>query len=136
MNFSLLELGGCDIVLGTQWLSTLGVISWNFKKLLMGFMFKGRQIWLQGIKATNSIIHGSKKFQDGAAKGLLLQIMPCNLAAIQDPIESPMKDLLDQFPQVFEELKGLPPMRGHKHQILLKEGVPPHCQRLYKYSYF
>jgi hypothetical protein len=27
MNFNLLELGGYGIVLGTQWLSTLGVIS-------------------------------------------------------------------------------------------------------------
>ena len=67
MNFNLLELGGYGIVLGTQWLSTLGVISWDFKKLLMGFMFKGKQIWLQVIKITKSMIQGSKKFHGGAA---------------------------------------------------------------------
>uniref|UniRef100_A0A2N9F7Y1 Reverse transcriptase/retrotransposon-derived protein RNase H-like domain-containing protein n=1 Tax=Fagus sylvatica TaxID=28930 RepID=A0A2N9F7Y1_FAGSY len=78
VNFNLLELGGYGIVLGTQWLSTLGVIS-------------------------------SKKFEDGVAKGLLLQIMPCELAIIQEPIESPMQEL---------------------------EGVPPHCQRPYRYPYF
>ncbi len=42
VNFNLLELGGYGIVLGTQWLSTLGVISWDFKKLIMSFMFKGK----------------------------------------------------------------------------------------------
>ena len=27
VNFNLLELGGCGIMLGTQWLSTLGMMS-------------------------------------------------------------------------------------------------------------
>ena len=136
VNFSLLDLGGCGIVLGTQWLSTLGVISWNFKKLLMGFMVNGKQIWLQGIKATDSVIQGSKKFQGKAAKGLLLQILPFELAAIQEPIEPPMQELLGKFPQVFEEPKRLPPKRGHEHQIILKEGVSSHCQRPYRYPYY
>uniref|UniRef100_A0A2N9GXS3 Reverse transcriptase domain-containing protein n=1 Tax=Fagus sylvatica TaxID=28930 RepID=A0A2N9GXS3_FAGSY len=46
LTFNLLELGGCGIVLGTQWLSTLGVISWDFKNLVMGFMHEGKQVWL------------------------------------------------------------------------------------------
>ena len=45
-------------------------------------------------------------------------------------------NLLDQFGQVFGEPKGLPPKRGHEHQIILKEWVPPHCQRPYRYPYF
>jgi hypothetical protein len=86
VNFSLLELGGCGIVLGTQWLSTLGVISWDFKKLLMGFMFKGKKIWLQGIKATNYVIQGSKEVQGiRLPRGCATSNMPCELAAIQEP---------------------------------------------------
>ncbi len=27
-------------------------------------------------------------------------------------------------------------MRGHEHQIIFMEGVPPHCQRPYRYPYF
>jgi hypothetical protein len=50
VNFNLLSLGGCGIVLGTQWLSTLGMISWDFSKLLIGFMYQGKQIWLKGLK--------------------------------------------------------------------------------------
>ena len=34
-------LGGCDMVLGIQWLSSLGTISWDFKYLHMEFMLKG-----------------------------------------------------------------------------------------------
>lgn len=33
----LIPLGSCDMVLGIQWLSTLGTVNWNFKKLLMEF---------------------------------------------------------------------------------------------------
>ncbi|GJZ35754.1 retrotransposable element Tf2 [Tanacetum coccineum] len=32
----LFPLGGCEMVLGVQWLSTLGTIQWNFKDLVMG----------------------------------------------------------------------------------------------------
>ena len=30
-------LGGCDLVLGTQWLKTLGLIQWDFNLLTMAF---------------------------------------------------------------------------------------------------
>ena len=32
-----LPLGGCDVVLGTQWLRTLGPILWDFAELWMQF---------------------------------------------------------------------------------------------------
>ncbi|XP_058188043.1 uncharacterized protein LOC131304721 [Rhododendron vialii] len=33
----ILAIGGCDMVLGVQWLSTLGPILWDFKNLQMQF---------------------------------------------------------------------------------------------------
>uniref|UniRef100_A0A2N9EMM8 RNA-directed DNA polymerase n=1 Tax=Fagus sylvatica TaxID=28930 RepID=A0A2N9EMM8_FAGSY len=108
LTFNLLKLGRCGIVLGTQWLSTLRVISWDFKNLVMGFMHEGKQVWLQGLKEKPNLIQGNKDFKGKATmKGLLLQIMP-----------------------------WLPPKRNHEHQILLKQGVPPHCQRLYRYPHY
>jgi len=35
----LLSLRGCDLVLGVQWLSTSGVIKWDFKHLRMDFNY-------------------------------------------------------------------------------------------------
>ena len=37
---------------------------------------------------------------------------------------------------MFEVAKGLPPIRGHEHQIVLKDGIPPVYERPYKYPYF
>jgi hypothetical protein len=42
VNFNLLSLGGCGIVLGTQWLSTLGMISSDFSKLMIWFKSQGK----------------------------------------------------------------------------------------------
>lgn len=38
----LLRLGGCDMVLGMEWLATLGDIVWNFQELSMKFLYKDR----------------------------------------------------------------------------------------------
>ena len=68
MDFNILHLGGCKVVLGKQWLSTLGVISWDFHLLTMRF--------LQGLQpATSSIISDANKlFSRSTRKGLVLQI--------------------------------------------------------------
>lgn len=38
----LLPLGGCNLVLRAQWLSTLGTIKWDFQLLRMEFRYQGR----------------------------------------------------------------------------------------------
>ena len=37
---------------------------------------------------------------------------------------------------MFDIPPGLPPFCGHEHQIVLKEGTPPVCERPNKYPYF
>ena len=44
----LIPLGCCDIVLGIEWLITLGDITWNFTKLSMEFMVQDRRHVLRG----------------------------------------------------------------------------------------
>uniref|UniRef100_A0A2N9EEA7 Integrase catalytic domain-containing protein n=1 Tax=Fagus sylvatica TaxID=28930 RepID=A0A2N9EEA7_FAGSY len=99
------KLGGYGIVLGTQWLSTLGMINWDFKNLMMGFMHEGNKVWLQGLKEKPNLIQGSKDFKGKATmKGLLFQIMPCELASIQEEIGAPIRELVEEFPQGFSNL--------------------------------
>uniref|UniRef100_A0A2N9IS51 Reverse transcriptase n=1 Tax=Fagus sylvatica TaxID=28930 RepID=A0A2N9IS51_FAGSY len=138
IDFSLLELGGGGVVLGTQWLRTLGVISWDFEKLSMGFIHQGKQVWLQGMKTGQSRIQDSKEFaKKPVNQGLLLQIIqqPAEALDLQQ-IPAEIQQVLEQFASIFKEPKGLPPLRGHEHQILLKEGTQPICQRPYRYPYY
>jgi hypothetical protein len=48
-NFFVLTLGGCDVVLGVQWLRTLGPIIWDFLHLTMSFSWRGISILLRGL---------------------------------------------------------------------------------------
>ena len=49
IDFFILPLEGYDVVLGTQWLRTLGPIQWDFEKLLMKFLKDGKEIVLHGV---------------------------------------------------------------------------------------
>jgi hypothetical protein len=44
-----IDMGGCDIVLGVDWLRTLGPILMDFKELTMQFNQEGQQYKFQGI---------------------------------------------------------------------------------------
>ena len=47
-----------------------------------------------------------------------------------------MELLLQESEHVFETPTGLPPLRGHKHPIVLKEGAQPVCQRPCRYPFY
>ena len=57
VHLHVLPMGGCDLVLGTQWLGTFGVIQWDFK--LLTISHNHRQVLLQGLRSTRS------QLQDG-----------------------------------------------------------------------
>ena len=44
---SIVPLGSYDMILGVQWLATLGSILWNFERLTMEFVFQGRRHLLE-----------------------------------------------------------------------------------------
>ena len=48
-------------------------------------------------------------------------------------VPSEVLSLLKEHAVVFEELKGLPPCRGHEIQIILNLGTQPTFQRPYRY---
>lgn len=49
----LIPLGGCEMVLGIQWLATLGDIKCNFQDLRMEFLYQGSKVVLRGTKQNN-----------------------------------------------------------------------------------
>jgi hypothetical protein len=42
-------MGGVDVVLGIQWLQSLGTLDFNFQELFMKFSLEGKEIELRGI---------------------------------------------------------------------------------------
>ncbi|KAJ7942659.1 Ty3/gypsy retrotransposon protein [Quillaja saponaria] len=148
-DFLSMPLGSYGIVLGVQWLSTLGDISWNFKQLTMSFEWQGQRLQLQGMlaqpvtwlkdKDAAVIIHNRDQamfIQVERAKPNGLQLWSIELSK-QDTSEvysSHLNTLLYEFIDVFAEPKSLPPERSFDHSITLKEGSQPVNQRPYRYG--
>ena len=42
-------MGGADIVLGVQWLQSLGMVAFNFQELFLNFFLEGKEIELWSI---------------------------------------------------------------------------------------
>ncbi|XP_035542078.1 uncharacterized protein K02A2.6-like [Juglans regia] len=139
-SFHLLNLAGCDIVLGIQWLVTLDTITWNFSKLLMGFIYGGKSVELKGLKLNPSVVedgHKLLKATTAKSRGILLQIMTQEVKEQKEEVLDPeFTKLLAELGGVFKEPEGLPPTRKYDHKIVLKEGTQPIANRPYRYPYY
>jgi hypothetical protein len=65
----IIDMGGCDIVLGADWLRTLDPILVDFKDLTMQFNQEGHQYKFQGITAGSSEIISSHRMEKLLKKG-------------------------------------------------------------------
>nr|GFB23141.1 retrotransposable element Tf2 [Tanacetum cinerariifolium] len=124
----LLLLGGCEMVLGIQWLATLGDMHCNFKKLIMKFNHKGKQLELRGMNNTH--VHwmqgneGMLKQAELSSMALCVYLVQlCQMESVGS-VSAEVEQVLTQFNEVFEVPKELPPQRSHDHQIPLMPNTP------------
>ncbi|KAB5538897.1 hypothetical protein DKX38_016430 [Salix brachista] len=117
IDFYVLQLTGIDAVLGVNWLQTLGPILWDFKAKTMVFKQHGRVMELQGADNEN------------LRTPALLNV--AELALTKTDLDL----LLSEFEVVFQEPKGLPPVRTFDHRINLEPGTHPVVVRPYRYPH-
>ncbi|XP_042972693.1 uncharacterized protein LOC122304485 [Carya illinoinensis] len=137
--FHVLSLEGCEVVLGVQWLKTLGSITWNFLDMSMSFNWEGQATKLKGLTSINvQMLAGAIGFESDFVNkhSWLLQLMLVNKEPPKMCEEGPMSGLLKEFANVFEEPVGLPPRREFDHPINLKEGALPVSVRPYRYPHY
>jgi len=122
-------MGGCDIVLGSEWLHNLGPILKDFKELTMKFQQEGHRYKFQGIIVGSLEIISSHLMETLLKKGHS-GIIP-QLHAIQE-FETPLMHLdlhsiLSKHQIIFSTPHGFPPSHGiHDHSIPLVPGsLPP-----------
>ena len=44
-----IPMGGVDVVLGVQWLQSLGTVAFNYQDIFLNFFTEGKEIELRGI---------------------------------------------------------------------------------------
>ncbi|KAG7570699.1 Retrotransposon gag domain [Arabidopsis thaliana x Arabidopsis arenosa] len=151
-DFMIIPLGGCDVVLGVQWLITLGDITWNLKKLEMSFLWKNKKVLLHGLKQGSvrevKTIKMSKLQEEQAQISMICahtvtkreetsEWSICAVDGIYEDVDSQaaFTQLETKFSDIFAEPSELPPFRGnYDHRIPLKDGTDPINQRPYRYA--
>ncbi|WVZ77751.1 hypothetical protein U9M48_025578 [Paspalum notatum var. saurae] len=111
-----ISLGAFDIILGVDFLRTLGPILWDFQAMRMSFTREGRRVQWHGLGSDPNT--GPRPAAHAAA------------AVAAHPI---LDSLLLQFDDVFREPCGLPPARPFDHRIHLLPGTAPVAVRPYRY---
>lgn len=125
------------MVLGVEWLRTLGPVLWDFSLMTMQFSSRGLTTVLTGINSTGWSLEGSHflKSSPSANKGFLLKLLDDTSELASSIPPGAIQTLLQDFRAVFDEPSGLPPVRGHDHQISLRSSQPINV-RSFRYPYF
>ncbi|KAF5445037.1 hypothetical protein F2P56_034120 [Juglans regia] len=138
-NLCLLTLGGCDVVLGVNWLRGLGFILWNFTDLTMQFNFRGNECKLLGLQPPRESLEEEEhvpKLKKGVVKGVWLYLIGREVRTTEEVSIPAVSKIVKDFEAVFSEPHGLPPPRSHDHKIVLQEDLKSTCVWIYIYPYY
>ncbi|GKB30271.1 glycoside hydrolase, catalytic domain-containing protein [Tanacetum coccineum] len=110
----LLPLVGCKMILGIQWLATLGDIKCNFKELRMEFVYQKQTMVLRGkLKSNSEWMFGRKQNK--------INLM--RMEGISKDLQPELQEVVEEFTDVFAITKELPPNRSCDHRIPLMKGT-------------
>eukprot|EP00253_Pinus_taeda_P007083 PITA_07083 len=135
-----IHMGGYDIVLGVDWLHTLGPITMDFQELYMSFKQNNHKHTLRGFQAgAPSIIssHRMEKLLKKGNHGVLAQFNAIQVVKTNSPpLHLEMQQILNNHLSVFDKPQGLPASRGeHDHSITLVPGAQTPNVRPYRYPF-
>ena len=148
LDFYALPLGGCDIVLGVQWLRTLGPVLWDFDKMVMQFVVGNSSFHITSPQVPDpqsiSSLQMDRLLIHDHCLGATLFVLQVNQDNVPTSNPSPflptqeadLQVLLNKFQSIFQPPSGLPPSRSHDHRIPLIERCKPPSARPYKYGPF
>jgi hypothetical protein len=134
-----IPMGGVDVVLGIQWLQSLGIVDFNFQELFMKFSLVGKEIELRCITGKPGKVISSNnmtKLLKKEHQGVIAQLCSLDVQTSKPSITQDIQMIIGKNSKVFEDIpKGLPPTRNHDREIHLIPGSVPPKIRPYIYHY-
>jgi hypothetical protein len=131
-TFNVVDLSDIDVVLGVQWMITLGKITTNYQTLEMGFRDQdGKKVVLRGMLTGAPRTVSAKRMERIFRHGEVAYATKCLITTQKDSegrqqYHTEIKNLLGRHQQVFEAIPlGRPPDMGFEHTIELEEGGKP-----------
>jgi len=92
-----IPMGGADVVLGVQWLQSLGTIAFNFQELFMKFSAEGKEVELRGIAGKPGKIissNGMKKLLKKEQRGVIAQLCSLDVSTSESSISPYLQKVL------------------------------------------
>ena len=129
------------MVLGIQWLHTLGTYSANHQKYFISFNWKGQKHKLYGFPTPENQIISSPQMTKIIQKGVPAYIVQCHQLEILSTKMinegSPeVQGLIQKHEKVFQDLPmKMPPNREIEHTIEVKAGLDPVNIKPYRYPH-
>jgi hypothetical protein len=146
-DMRVLPLGAYDAVLGMDWLESHSPMTVDWVLKFMEVPCQGKMVRLQAMlpKQTTSLAMISLTDVQKAYKGndiwaLAVVDFVTNTSEVQDPsadslpstqLDPALSTLLQEFGDVFEDPKSLPPHRSYDHAIALEPNAAPVNSRPY-----
>ncbi|MCH90545.1 RNA-directed DNA polymerase (Reverse transcriptase) [Trifolium medium] len=119
----LFELGGIDVVLGIEWLKTLGDTIINWKQQTMSFWAFGKWVTLKskrGCKKSDVALQSILGKPKSKKEGVMWEI-----EGVEPKVE--LEVVLGEYVSVFQTPLSLPPRRDKEHVINLVDGSSGIC---------
>ncbi|GKC09623.1 transposon ty3-G gag-pol polyprotein [Tanacetum coccineum] len=136
IDFFVLLVAACPILLGVQWLKTLGPVEMEYEQLTIWFRLVGSSHKLRGLKGFKLTALKAHELMGIQCVVLLLQITPVPTKILPKRTPCPViQQVLTQFATVFQNPTTLPPKRFQDHGIPLLLGSRPVSTRPYRQPY-
>ena len=97
-------MGGIDVVLGVQWLQSLGIADFNFQKLFMKFSWEGKEYELNGITRKPSKVissNGMKNLLKKGHQGIVAELCSLDVQNSKFPISLDIQSVINNHSNVF-----------------------------------
>jgi hypothetical protein len=131
-DFYVMDLPDTNIILGVQWLSTLGPITTNYKTMEMSFTEEnGKKMVLGGMTGNTPRVVTTKRMEAIFRREDIAYAAECRISVRVDKkgethYSPEIQRIIDRHSKVFEPIPpGAPPDRGFEHIIELEEGAKP-----------
>lgn len=126
-SFLLLPVVGCDLVLGVQWLDTLGLIGWHFLEKIMILLINGHWHILRGLTNHSRPTDPNTLFTVFSPNhsGPISHLLSTPTSSSTEPLLPPIHHLLTKYQDLFTTPTELPPSRPIDHLISLLPNSSP-----------
>jgi len=127
-DLRILKLGGCDVILGNDWMKKYNPTKFDHEKQCVTIGRKSNKVVLRAIpdKGQISMITGStmsKLFSKGQTIMAYLFLIQATGTEVIEEVNSSIQGVLSHYTDVFAEPKSSPPTRSLDHTIPLKPGT-------------